>query len=181
MRRVTTRLLPFLFTLYVVNWMDRDNLAFAKLQMAGDLGLSATAYGFGAAVFFWGYALFEVPSNLILARVGARRWIARIMITWGVIAAGQMFVRTPIQFYTLRFLLGMAEAGFFPGIIYYMSEWWPAEYRGRATSRFMIAAPLSGAIGNPLGGLLLRIDGRHGLHGWQWLFLVEGIPAIVLG
>ena len=181
MRRVTMRLLPFLFALYVVNWMDRENLAIAKLQMAADLGLSATAYGLGAGILFWGYSLFEVPSNLILARVGARRWIARIMITWGLIATGLMFVRTPFQLYALRFLLGMAEAGFFPGIIYYMSEWWPAEHRARATSRFMIAAPLAGAIGNPLGGFLLGFDGRHGLHGWQWLFLVEGIPAIVLG
>jgi MFS transporter, ACS family, tartrate transporter len=181
MRRVTTRLLPFLFVLYVVNWMDRENVGIAALQLNRDLRLSGTAYGLGAGIFFVGYTLFEVPSNLILARLGARRWIARIMITWGIIASGLMLVRTPLQFYALRFLLGMAEAGFFPGIIYYMSQWWPAEHRARATSRFMVAAPLAGAIGNPLGAWLLRLDGRYGVRGWQWLFLVEGIPAIALG
>lgn len=181
MRRVTVRLLPFLFLLYVVNWMDRENVGFAALQLNRDLRLSGTAYGLGAGIFFVGYTLFDVPSNLILARVGARRWIARIMITWGIIASCLMFVRTPLEFYSLRFLLGAAEAGFFPGVVYYMSHWFPAEYRGRATSRFMIAAPLAGAIGSPLGAVLLGLEGRGGLHGWQWLFLVEGIPAVVLG
>lgn len=181
MRRVTAHLLPFLFLLYVINWMDRDNVGIAALQLNRDLRLSGTAYGLGAGIFFWGYTVFEVPSTLILARVGARRWIARIMISWGLIAACTGFVRTPAQFYALRFLLGMAEAGFFPGIVYYMSHWFPEAHRGRATSRFMIAAPLAGAIGNPLGAVLLGFEGRGGLHGWQWLFVIEGAPAIVVG
>lgn len=181
MRRVGTHLLPFLFLLYVINWMDRENVGIAALQLNRDLRLSGTAYGMGAGIFFWGYLLFDLPSNLILARVGARRWIARIMISWGLIASSLMFVRTPAAFYALRFLLGMAEGGFFPGIVYYMSHWFPAEYRGRATSRFLIAAPLAGAIGNPLGAVLLGLEGRRGLHGWQWLFLIEGIPAVVFG
>ncbi len=137
-------------------------------------------YGLGAGIFFIGYVLFEVPSNLMLARIGARWWIARIMLTWGVIASAMMFVRTPAQFYAVRFLLGAAEAGFFPGVIYYLSQWYPAQQRARAISRFMIAIPLSGVLGGPLGGWLLRLDGRVGLRGWQWLFLVEGIPSILL-
>ena len=181
MRRVSLRLLPFLFVLYVCNFLDRTNVAIAALQMNRDLHFSATAYGFGAGIFSLGYALFEVPSNLVLARVGARYWIARIMITWGLVAAAMMFVRTPIQFYGLRFLLGVAEAGFVPGIIYYLSGWFPAAQRARALSRFMIAIPISAAIGNPLGAWLLELDGLRGLAGWQWLFLLEGIPAVLLG
>ena len=150
MRRVSLRLLPFLFLIYIFNFLDRTNVAIAALQMNRDLGFSATAYGFGAGIFSLGYALFEVPSNLVLARVGARFWIARIMITWGLVAAAMMFVHTPIQFYVLRFLLGVAEAGFFPGIVYYLSGWFPAPQRARALSRFLIAIPISAAIGNPL-------------------------------
>jgi MFS family permease len=178
---VSLRLLPFLFVLYVFNWMDRENVGIAALQMNRDLQFSAAAYGFGSGVFFLGYFLFEVPSNLILARIGARRWIARIMITWGIIASAMMFVRTPLQFYALRFTLGLAEAGFFPGIIYYLSQWFPAEQRARSLSRFMIAIPLAGVIGGPLGAALLGLDGSLGLRGWQWLFLVEGLPSVLLG
>jgi ACS family tartrate transporter-like MFS transporter len=180
-RQISLRLLPFLFVLYVFNWMDRENVGIAALQMNRDLRFSAAAYGFGSGIFFIGYFLFEVPSNLILARVGARRWIARIMITWGIIASAMMFVRTPVQFYALRFLLGLAEAGFFPGIIYYLGQWFPAEQRARALSRFMTAIPLAGIIGSPLGAALLGLDGTAGLRGWQWLFLVEGIPSVILG
>lgn len=180
LRLVSIRLLPFLFVLYIFNYLDRSNVALAALQMNRDLGFSAAAYGFGAGIFFLGYVLFEVPSNLMLARVGARWWIARIMLTWGLIASSMMFIRTPAQFYVLRFLLGAAEAGFFPGVIYYLSQWYPAKQRGRAISRFMIAIPLSSVLGGPLGGWLLGLDGRLGVRGWQWLFLVEGIPSILL-
>src|ERR1043165_983382 len=158
--RVSRRLLPFLVALYIWAWIDRTNLAIAALEMKQDLHLSSSAYGFGAGIFFLGYALFEVPSNLILVRVGARKWIARIAITWGLIAAAMMFVRTPVQFYVLRLLLGFAEAGFVPGIIYYLSLWFPARERGAAMARFMIAAPLSGFLGNALGGWVLALDGR---------------------
>lgn len=181
MRRVSLRLLPFLFVLFVFNYIDRANVAMAKLQMSGDLGLSATAYGVGFGIFFVGYCLLEVPSNLILARVGARRWIARIVISWGLIASAMTLMRTPAQFYALRLLLGVAEAGFFPGIVYYLSHWFPAVQRARAFSRFMIAVPLSGAIGNPLSAWLLGFNGSLGLRGWQWVFLVEGIPSVLLG
>jgi ACS family tartrate transporter-like MFS transporter len=181
MRAVSARLLPFLFVLYIANFLDRTNVAMAALQMNRDLRFSAAAYGFGAGVFFLGYALFEVPSNLILARVGARRWLARIMITWGLIAALLMFVRTPLEFYALRFALGLAEAGFFPGVVYYLGLWFPTRARARALARFAIAIPLSGALGNPLSASLLGLDGRLGLAGWQWLFLLEGIPSVVLG
>ena len=165
LRLVSIRLLPFLFVLYIFNYLDRSNVALAALQMNRDLGFSAAAYGFGAGIFFLGYVLFEVPSNLMLARVGARWWIARIMLTWGLIASSMMFTRTPAQFYVLRFLLGAAEAGFFPGVIYYLSQWYPAKQRGRAISRFMIAIPLSSVLGGPLGGWLLGLDGRLGVRG----------------
>jgi ACS family tartrate transporter-like MFS transporter len=179
--KVGWRLLPFLLLLYVVAWLDRVNIGFAALQMNADLGFSAAVYGFGAGIFFIGYALFEVPSNLILARVGARLWIARIMITWGILSVAMMFVEGPASFYTLRFLLGVAEAGFLPGIIYYLGNWYPAKDRARAVSWFMLAIPLSTVIGGPLAGLVLQLDGWHNLTGWQWLFLLEGIPAVVLG
>jgi ACS family tartrate transporter-like MFS transporter len=178
---VTWRLIPFLLLLYIVAWLDRVNVGFAALQMNDALGFSAAIYGFGAGVFFLGYALCEVPSNLILARVGARRWIARIMLTWGVLAVAMMFVRTPMSFYVLRFLLGVAEAGFLPGIIYYLGHWFPAEERARAVSMFMIGIPLAIVVGGPVAGLLLGMNGLLGLAGWQWLFLLEGAPAIVLG
>jgi ACS family tartrate transporter-like MFS transporter len=179
--KVSWRLLPFLVLLYIIAWMDRVNIGFAALQMNGDLGFSASVYGFGAGVFFIGYALFEVPSNIVLARIGARLWIARIMITWGVLSVAMMFVRGPTSFYTLRFLLGVAEAGFLPGIIYYLSHWFPSAERARAVSWFMVAIPLSTVVGGPLAGLVLGMDGWHGLQGWQWVFLVEGVPAVLLG
>jgi ACS family tartrate transporter-like MFS transporter len=178
---VNRRVLPFLFLLYIFNFLDRSNVGFAALQMNRDLGFSAAAFGLGAGIFFIGYSLFEVPSNLALVRFGARRWIARIMISWGVIAVAMMFVRTTNQFYVLRFLLGVAEAGFFPAIMYYMSQWYPASMRASSGARFMIAIPLSGAIGGPLGGLLLGLNGALGISGWQWLFLIEGLPSIILG
>ena len=179
--KVSWRLLPFLLLLYVVAWLDRVNIGFAALQMNADLGFSAAVYGFGAGIFFIGYALFEVPSNLILARVGARLWIARILITWGILSVAMMYVQGPMSFYTLRFLLGVAEAGFLPGIIYYLGHWYPAAERARAVSWFMLAIPLSTVVGGPLAGVILGLDGWHGLTGWQWLFLLEGLPAVVLG
>ena len=178
---VNRRLLPFLFVLYIFNFLDRSNVGFAALQMNRDLGFSAAAFGLGAGIFFIGYSLFEVPSNLALVRFGARKWIARIMISWGIIAVAMMFVRTTTQFYVLRFFLGVAEAGFFPAIMYYLSEWYPASMRASSGARFMIAIPLSGAIGGPLGGVLLGLNGAFGLSGWQWLFLIEGLPSVILG
>jgi MFS transporter, ACS family, tartrate transporter len=179
--RVVGRLLPFLLLLYFVSWLDRANLTFAAKSMRADLGIGDAAYGFGAGIFYIGYSLCEIPSNLILARVGARFWIARIMITWGIISAGMMFVQGSSSFYVMRFLLGVAEAGFLPGIIYYLSHWFPARERAKAVSYFMTAIPLSIAIGAPISGALLQLDGVGGLHGWQWMYLVEGLPAVVLG
>jgi ACS family tartrate transporter-like MFS transporter len=181
LRKVTLRLIPFLFLLYIVAWLDRVNVGFAGLQMNTDLGFSSAAFGFGSGVFFLGYCLFEVPSNLVLHRVGARRWISRIMISWGVSSAAMMFVRTTSTFYVLRFLLGAAEAGFFPGVVYYLSHWYPEGQRARAIAVFMTAVPVSGVIGGPLSGALLTLNGLFGLAGWQWLFLAEGVPAILLG
>src|SRR6266480_843284 len=181
LRKVTWRLIPFLFVLYVIAWLDRVNVGFAGLQMNADLGFSSTVFGFGSGIFFLGYCLFEIPSNIILERVGARLWIARIMVTWGLISAGLMIVRTPAVFYLLRFLLGAAEAGFFPGVIYYLSLWYPTAHRARAIAAFMTAVPVTGLIGGPLSGALLDLDGIYGLAGWQWLFLLEGLPAVVLG
>jgi MFS transporter, ACS family, tartrate transporter len=178
---VSRRLIPFLFVCYVISFLDRVNVGFAALEMNRDLGLSPAVYGFGAGIFFIGYSMFEVPSNLILARMGARVWIARIMITWGILATGMMFVHGPISFYVLRFLLGIAEAGFFPGIIFYLSEWFPSEARARAVARFMTAIPISGVIGGPISGALLGLNGWLELRGWQWLFLLEGVPAVILG
>jgi ACS family tartrate transporter-like MFS transporter len=180
-RRISSRLLPFLFLLYLIASIDRSNVAFAALQMNHDLGFSASVYGFGAGIFFVGYCLFEIPSNLILARVGARRWISRIMISWGIIACAMMFIRGRVSFYTLRFLLGAAEAGFFPGMIFYLNHWFPAAERARAVSRFMVAIPVAGVLGGVLAGALLGFDGKLGLTGWQWLFLLEGLPSIILG
>jgi ACS family tartrate transporter-like MFS transporter len=180
-RAVTRRLVPFLFLLYIVCFLDRVNVGFAALQMNRDLGLSAAAYGLGAGILFLGYALFEIPSNVILARIGARRWIARIAITWGLLSSAMMFVTGPKSFYALRFLLGVAEAGFFPGIIFYLGTWFPAAKRAWAISWFMTAIPMSAVIGGPVSGALLSLNGQLGLAGWQWLFLLEGIPSVVLG
>jgi ACS family tartrate transporter-like MFS transporter len=183
---VRLRLLPFLFLLYVVNILDRVNVGFARLHMLKDLGLEGPrgeeVYALGAGIFYIGYLIFEVPSNLVLHRVGARAWIGRIMISWGIISAAMLFTRGPWSFYALRFLLGVAEAGFFPGIILYLSYWFPARERARAVAFFMTASPLAGVLGNPLSGALLQyLNGAAGLAGWQWLFLVEGIPAVLLG
>jgi ACS family tartrate transporter-like MFS transporter len=181
LRKVTWHLLPFLLFLYIICWLDRVNVGFAALQMNQDLGFSASVYGFGAGVFFAGYALFEIPSNLVLAHVGARRWIARIMITWGLISTCMMFVHDVTSFYVLRFLLGVAEAGFLPGILYYLADWYPGARRARAVSWFMAAIPLSIVVGGPVAGMLLNLDGLLGMRGWQWLYLLEGAPAFFLG
>src|SRR5262245_37348779 len=182
MARVTWRLLPFLLLLYIISWLDRVNVGFAKLQMNADLGFSETIYGIGAGIFFVGYGLCEVPSNLLLVKYGARLWIARIMITWGLISAGMMFVHDVTTFYVMRFLLGVAEAGFLPGIIYYLSQWFPRSHRANAVSWFMIGIPLSIVFGGPLSGWLMEVlDERMGWHGWQWMFLIEGLPAVLLG
>jgi ACS family tartrate transporter-like MFS transporter len=175
------RLVPFLFVLYVVSYLDRVNVGFAALQMNAALGLSDITYSLGAGIFFLSYTLLEIPSNVILARVGARLWIARIMITWGLVSAAMMFVRGAAGFYALRFLLGAAEAGFFPGIIFCLTRWFPSEDRARAIAGFMTAVVVAGIIGGPLSSLLLSLDGIANLAGWQWLFVLEGLPAIVLG
>jgi D-galactonate transporter len=181
-KKITVRLIPFLLFCYILSYLDRVNIGFAKLQMANDLQFSDAVYGLGAGVFFLGYFFFEVPSNIIMHNVGARRWIARIMVSWGVLSAAMMFVQGTTSFYVLRFLLGVAEAGFFPGIIYYLTRWYPAERRGRATSQFLMAIALSGVIGGPLSGWILRdTDGVAGLAGWQWMFLIEGIPTVIAG
>ncbi|MDB5293514.1 MAG: major facilitator superfamily 1 [Phycisphaerales bacterium] len=182
--RIAWRLLPFLFVLYVVSYLDRVNVSFAGLQMKRDLaanGFGDAVYGIGGGIFFLGYFLFEIPSNLILERVGARAWICRIMLTWGVISACMMFVRGPKSFYLLRFLLGLAEAGFFPGVILYLTYWFPATRRARAVALFMTATAASGVIGSLISYKLLGLEGRYELHGWQWLFMLEGLPAILLG
>ena len=179
--KLSWRLLPLVGIGYCLAYVDRVNISFAALQMNADLKFSATAYGTGAGLFFLSYAAFEIPSNLLMVRVGPRRWLARIMVTWGVIAAAMMFVRTPVQFYALQFLLGVAEAGFFPGVIYYLSLWFPGAYRARAISRFYIAAPLASVFMGSLAGSLLGMKGVLGLAGWQWLFLIEGLPAVAIG
>jgi ACS family tartrate transporter-like MFS transporter len=180
-RKLTWRLVPFLFLLYIVAYLDRINVGFAALQMQQELHFDDAVYGFGAGVFFAGYFLFQVPSNLALQRFGAKRWIALLMITWGVISACMALTHTPRSFYVLRFLLGSAEAGFFPGVILYLKTWFPAAARARTVARFMTASPLSGVVGGPISGLLLNMHGTTGLSGWQWLFLLEGIPAVLLG
>ena len=181
-RKVGLRLVPFLFLLYIVAFLDRVNVGYAKLQMGADLHFSDEVYGLGAGIFFIGYFLFEVPSNLVLARIGARIWIARILIVWGLISAGFMFVQTPTQFYVMRFLLGAGEAGFFPGVILYLTYWFPSRYRARVITTFMTAIALAGIIGGPISGWIMRdLAGVYGLFGWQWLFLAEGAPAVLLG
>lgn len=181
-RKITARLAPLLMLCYVVAYLDRVNVGFAKLQMTTDLNLSDAVYGFGAGIFFLGYFIFEIPSNIILHRVGARVWIARIMASWGVVSMLTMFVTTPTMFYVMRFLLGLAEAGFFPGIILYLTYWYPAHRRGRMTTWFMTAIALSGVIGGPMSGYILKtFHGANGWTGWQWLFLLEGIPSILVG
>ncbi|MCM0043682.1 MAG: MFS transporter [Burkholderiaceae bacterium] len=181
-RKVAWRLMPLLLICYVIAYLDRVNVGFAKLQMMGELGFSDVVYGLGAGIFFIGYFLFEVPSNIILHKVGARVWIGRIMITWGLLSSAMMFVTTPTSFYVLRFLLGVAEAGFFPGIILYLTYWYPAQRRGRMTAMFMTGIALSGVIGGPLSGAIMKhAHGLNGWSGWQWMFLLEGLPAVALG
>ena len=180
LRKASVRLIPLIAIAYGVAYTDRVNISFAALQMNRDLHFSASAYGLGAGLFFLSYAACEIPSNLLLYRFGARRWIARIMITWGLLAMGMMFVKTPLEFYAVRFLLGMAEAGFFPGVVYYLSQWFPANVRARTVSRFYVALPLSSVFMGGLAGALLNLQGRLGLAGWQWLFLAEGFPAVIL-
>jgi len=180
--KVTARLVPFLFICYLAAYLDRVNVGFAKLQMLNELKFSETIYGFGAGIFFLGYVLFEVPSNIVLHRVGARLWIARIMITWGLISGAMAFVSTPISFYILRFLLGAAEAGFIPGVLLYLTYWYPASRRGRITAIFLAAIPVSSVIGGPLSGWILSaLSGAQGLSGWQWLFIMETVPSLLLG
>lgn len=181
LRKASRRLIPLLAVCYIVAFMDRANVSYAALQMNHDLGFNAAVYGFGAGVFFLSYAACEIPSNYLLLRFGARRWIARIMVTWGLLAGAMVFVRSPWSFYALRFLLGMAEAGFFPGVIYYLSQWFPQQKRARAISQFYVAIPLSNVLMGLIASSLLKLNGRLGLRGWQWLFLVEAVPAIVLG
>jgi D-galactonate transporter len=181
-RKVGARLIPFLMVCYIASFLDRVNVGFAKLQMLGDLKLSETAYGLGAGIFFIGYFIFEIPSNIILHKVGARVWIARIMISWGILSACMMFVSGEWSFYLVRFLLGLAEAGFFPGIILYLTYWYPAHRRARVTAFFMTGIAISGVIGGPLSGWILNsMSGTSGLAGWQWMFLIEGIPSVLIG
>ncbi len=181
-RKITWKLIPFLCLCYLAAYLDRINVGLAKLQMASQLELSEAAFGLGAGLFFVGYILFEVPSNLILQRVGARLWIARIMISWGLLSAATMLVTTPMQFYVLRFLLGVAEAGFLPGVLFYLTRWYPSWRRGRMISLFMIGLPLSSIVGAPLSGWIISHFDQHlGLHGWQWMFLLEGLPSVLLG
>lgn len=180
--KVTWRLMPFLFFCFFAAYLDRVNVGFAKLQMADELGLSEYVYGLGAGIFFIGYSLFEVPSNLIMHKVGARLWIARIMITWGIISGLFAFAQTPMHFYILRFLLGVAEAGFAPGVLLYITYWFPSARRSRAMSIFFIAIPISGLLGSPLSGWIMdTFHGTSGWGGWRWLFLLEAVPALIAG
>ncbi|HEX3134599.1 MAG TPA: MFS transporter, partial [Planctomycetota bacterium] len=180
--KLAWRIIPFLFIFYIAAYLDRANVGYAKSMLKHDLGLGDAAYGMGVGLFFIGYFLFEVPSNLILDRVGARVWIARIMLSWGVVSCSFMFVQGEKSFYALRFLLGITEAGFFPGMILYLTYWFPVRLRARMVARFMAAIPISYIIGSPLSGLMLRgMDGVGGMQGWQWMFLLEGLPTLILG
>jgi len=181
-RKVFWHIVPFLMLCYVVAYLDRVNVGFAKLQMSQQLAFSETVFGLGAGIFFIGYFLFELPSNLLLHRIGAKIWIARIMITWGIVSALFIFVKTPMQFYALRFLLGLAEAGFYPGVILYLTYWFPSHRRAKIIAVFMSAIPVSGIFGNPLSGWIMEaFHGNSGLAGWQWMFLIEAVPAVVVG
>src|SRR6201985_815409 len=180
-RAISGRLIPFLVLAYFFSYLDRVNLGFAALTLTAELKFSPLIFAWGAGIFFIGYFIFEVPSNLALEKFGASRWIARIMVTWGVISGLMAFVSGEWSFYILRFLLGVAEAGFFPGIILYLTYWYPAQYRARFLAAFAVAVPISTVIGAPISGLLLGLDGAMGLKGWQWLFIIEGIPSVLLG
>ncbi len=179
--KVAWRFLPLLTIAYIFNYLDRTSVGFAALTMNHDLGLTAYQFGWGAGLLFASYSVFEIPSNLILYRFGARRWIARIMITWGIVAAANAFVVGPNSFYIVRLLLGAAEAGFFPGITFFLAAWFPAQYRARVLAWFLVAIPVSSVLGGPISGLLLQMDGLGGLAGWQWMFIVEGLPATIIG
>jgi MFS transporter, ACS family, tartrate transporter len=181
MSKIIWRIVPILTLSYFLAYLDRINIGFAALEMNKSLGLSSTVYGWAAGVFFIAYIIFEIPSNLILERVGARIWIARILMTWGLIAAGTAFVVGPASLVIMRFLLGFAEAGFFPGVLLYLTYWCPAAYRAKVIAAFSVSVPLAGFVGSRLSGALLGMDGYLGLHGWQWLFIVEGLPATFLG
>ncbi len=180
-RKITLRLIPYLGLIYLIAYIDRQNVSYAKLQMVGDLGLSEYAYGLGASLFFIGYFLFEVPSNIFLERVGARRWFARIMVSWGMVTIALAFTSSQAMFYVLRFLLGAAEAGFFPGVLYVLTLWFPFNLRAKMIGSFMIFSAIANAIGAPLGGALLDLDGALGYRGWQWVFVVSGAPAVIMG
>ncbi len=182
-RRITLRLIPFIFICYLFNYLDRVNVGFAKLQMLDALSFSETVYGLGAGIFFIGYVLCGLPSNLALNRFGPRRWIGLMMITWGMFSTCLLFVTTPVEFYVLRFLTGMAEAGFFPGIVLYLSRWYPNQRRGRIMALFMSAIPVSGLLGGPFSGWILNhfAAGQGGMAGWQWMFLIQGLPTVALG
>lgn len=179
--RITWRLMPFLGILYLIAYIDRQNVSYAKLEMVGDLGMSEYAYGLGASLFFIGYFIFEVPSNLLLDRFGASKWFARILISWGIVTVALAYTQNATMFYILRFLLGACEAGFFPGVLYLLTLWYPSAYRGTMVGLFMIFSAFANAIGAPLGGMLLDLNGLYGMAGWQWVFLVTGIPAIIAG
>ncbi|MBD1543189.1 MFS transporter [Arthrobacter sp. IA7] len=181
LRKVRGRLMPLIVLLYFVAYLDRNNVGFAKLTMSEDIGLSAAAYGLGAGMFFIGYALLEIPSNAGMYRFGARKWIARILISWGIFATAMALVNGETTFYIIRFLLGAAEAGFFPAILFFLTLWFPAQQRVLVLGIFILAQPVSNALGAPVSGLLLQMEGVAGLHGWQWLYIIEGIPAILLG
>lgn len=179
--KITWRMMPFLGLLYLIAYIDRQNVSYAKLQMVGDLGMSEYAYGLGASLFFIGYFLFEIPSNLFLNRFGASRWFARILLSWGIVTIALAYTQNPTMFYVLRFLLGVCEAGFFPGVLYLLTLWFPKDYRGRMIGLFMIFSALANAIGAPLGGMLLELDGFLGYAGWEWVFLATGLPAVIAG
>ena len=181
MNKAMRRILPLILMAYVMAYMDRVNVSFAAIQMNVDLNFSATAYGLGGGLFFLGYALFEIPSGAMAVRFGPRQWLARIMVTWGLLAAGMMFIHTPLQFYLMRFVLGVAEAGFFPGLIYYFGGWFPTAFRGRALSRIYIAPALASVVMGSISGSLLNLDGVNRWQGWQWLFLAQGLPTVFMG
>ena len=181
LRKNAWRLLPLLTIAFIFNYIDRTSVGFAALTMNKDLGLTATQFGWGAGILFAGYCTCELPSNLLLYRFGARRWLARIMITWGLAAAGTAFVQSPTSFYVLRFLLGVAEAGFFPGVTFLLASWFPAQYRVRVLAWFMLGVPISSVIAGPMSGWLLQLNGLLDLKGWQWMFLAQGLPAVVMG
>ena len=180
-RRISWRLIPYMFMLYIVAYLDRVNVGFAAVDMRRDLALSASAYGLGAGIFFIGSSCFDLPSNLLMTKFGARKWIARIMISWGIVSSCMVFVKGPWSFGGMRFLLGVAEAGYFPGMVLYLTYWFPSQQRARAVARFMTATAIAGVVGGPLSSALLKLNGHGGLKGWQWLFLAEGLPTILLG